>query len=368
MKIGIIGGGIIGLSCAWQLLRNGYEVEVLEKGEIGENTSTVAGGMLAPQAELQFEEFNMYKIEYKSLELWDTFLEELNKDTTDNISINKCGTLFAGIDRDDTEHIRRLYEFRKNLGLDVTWLSGSETRDMESDLSARVVSGMYMKGDAVVNNNAVINSLIKAIKRKNGRINDHTKATKVEKKRDKGVKVHTTELNKEYDDLIIAAGNYVNQIEGLQAESFKIRPLKGQIIFLKRNEEINTKRMIRHPRGYLVPQSDGTLRIGATSEEKGFDDKPTAGGIKDILDNAWEIVPSIYDLSILDIKTGFRPSTPDHAPVIGRNTKDGILYATGLFRHGILLTPLTAYAVCNEIIKGKSLKMVKPLRPERFQQ
>jgi glycine oxidase len=142
--------------------------------------------------------------------------------------------------------------------------------------------------------------------------------------------------------------------------------VKGQIVRLKRTADFALAHMIRGPWAYLLPKSDGTVVVGATQEEAGFDISPTAGGVKNILEHAWEVVPSIYDLPIEGIEVGLRPGTRDHRPVIGPTRVRGLVMATGHFRHGILLAPATADAVCAGIVSGHFGDEVAAFAPDRF--
>jgi glycine oxidase len=167
--------------------------------------------------------------------------------------------------------------------------------------------------------------------------------------------------------VVVAAGAWSGGLAGIPADVLPpVRPVKGQIVRLKRTNDFALAHMIRGPWAYLLPKADGTLVVGATQEEAGFDVAPTAGGVKNILEHAWEVVPSIYDLPLESIEVGLRPGTRDHRPVIGPTRVRGLVMATGHFRHGILLAPATAEAVCAGVTTGRFRDDLAAFAPGRF--
>ncbi|HKW12944.1 MAG TPA: FAD-dependent oxidoreductase, partial [Candidatus Krumholzibacteria bacterium] len=171
----------------------------------------------------------------------------------------------------------------------------------------------------------------------------------------------------EADVIVLSAGAWSGTIEGMPEDVIpQVRPIRGQILRLTRTADFAMKRVVRGPRAYLLPKDDGTVVVGATQEEVGFDAVPTAGGVKSILENAWEMVPSIYDLPIERIEVGLRPGTRDHLPLIGPTRIRGLIMATGHFRHGILFAPTTADAVCRGILTGTFGDDVAAFTPDRF--
>jgi glycine oxidase len=165
---------------------------------------------------------------------------------------------------------------------------------------------------------------------------------------------------------VLAAGVWSREIDGLPAAVRpSVRPVKGQMMELTMALPFDLQHVVRGPDAYLAPKSDGRLLIGATSEEMGFDTTVTAGGLYDLLEGAWEVVPGIYDLEVADTWAGLRPASRDHAPVLGR-AAPGVVYATGHYRHGILLTPVTAQAIARLLRTGETSPWLEPFSPQRF--
>ncbi|MDX1619240.1 MAG: glycine oxidase ThiO, partial [Balneolaceae bacterium] len=344
MKIGIVGGGVIGLGIGWQLLRRGVKVTLFDKDRAGQAASRVAGGMLAPSAEVGFEEITLMRFGQESLRLYPQFLDELAEDAGEVPELDPCGTLMVGVDRDDTEQLKRLFDFRKELELSVEMLTGTEAREREPLLSPNVVSAVWLPDDAEIDNRKLVQALKEAFVALGGELMEEDSVTELLHDNGRVQGLETQSGRYTFDAVVAAAGCWTAGIKGVPEEiNPPIRPVKGQIITLESTEECDLKGTIRSPRMYLVPKKDGTLRLGATSEEKGFDTTPTAGGQKELLEDGWEAVPSIFDLPLLETEAGLRPASRDHEPVIGESDLDGLFYATGHYRHGILLTPVTVY-------------------------
>jgi glycine oxidase len=346
----IIGGGIIGLSIGWQLARRGVSVCIIERGTAGHAASWAAAGMLAPQAEVGFEEEAFLKFGEKSLALYPQFLSELKEDSATDVLLDRCGTMMVGIDRDDAAYLKRLYDFRRGLGLAVEWLGGSAARDREPYLSPKIVSAVWLPNDAQIDNRALVTALKTAFVNRGGVLYENTPVENIGITSSTATHVITPSGEIYAKQIVVAAGCWSRQVEGIE-ESMRpaVRPVKGQILNVSMTSSCELSHVVRSPRVYLAPKSDNRLVIGATSEEMGFDVSPTAGGVMDLLRDGWELVPSIYELPLNDIRVGLRPATPDHEPLLGESGIAGLLYATGHYRHGILLAPVTAYEMAKHL-------------------
>ncbi|SMO34674.1 glycine oxidase ThiO [Fodinibius sediminis] len=367
MNIGIIGGGIIGLGIGWQLVRRGQDVTLFERDTIGEGASRAAAGMLAPYAEVGFEEVPLMEFSRKSLHLYPQLLDELSEQVEEAPVFDQCGTMMAGIDRDDTEYLKRLYDFRRELNLSVELLTGTEAREREPLLSPNVVSALWLPEDAQVDNRKLLHKMKEAFEGAGGVLKEHTAVRKVQVDGSMITGLRTGKEAFEFDNVVLAAGCWSQQIGGIPGPIRPpVRPVKGQIITLEKTDDCPLKGTVRSPRMYMVPKEDGTIRLGATSEEKGFDTRPTAGGQKELLEHGWEMVPSIFDLPFVEVMAGLRPASRDHRPVLGESDINGLYYATGHYRHGILMAPVTIYAMVEEILNEDGSELLNPFRPQRF--
>jgi glycine oxidase len=363
----IVGGGVIGLSLGWQLARKGAEVEIFERDLSGRGAGWVAAGMLAPQAEMGFEEIELFKLCVKSLEEYPKFIEELEEDSGKKVKLDKCGTLLAGFDRDDMERLRRFYDFRERVNMPVKWLTGTEAKEIEPMLSPKCTCGIWIPDDAQVENRDMLGALQIAFSKRGGKIHEiaNVKSVKIESGKVMGMVVNDKEIA--VSNLVIAAGAWSKQIEGIPENVLPpVRPVKGQILSLHMQGETKITHAVRGRDVYLVPKADGRLIIGASNEEMGFDTNPTAGEIYRLLERAWETVPGIYEYPIEEIQVGLRPGSLDHEPIIGDSEIEGLYFATGHYRNGILLTPITAFELSEWIVTGRKSEVLEPFQISRF--
>lgn len=372
-NIVIIGGGVIGLGIGWQLAKSGAVVTIYDRGEAGRAASWAAAGMLAPYAEVHTEEPELLQLGIESLSLYPQWVDELETDSQMSIGYRVEGTLIVGLEADDTHQLRHLYKAQQQFGLDVQWLNGKEACEIESALSPRVTSAIHCETDHQVDNRLMICALKNAFQKYDGMLYENRSVRKIVIENEKVIAVQSQEDMKQCDIVILAAGCWSTQINGIpEGIHPPVRPVKGQMLALEMEEGIEIRTVIRTVRAryptsvYLVPRSDGRLIVGATSEEMGYDDRLTAGGMFELLRGAWEVVPGIYELPILESWSGLRPGSRDNAPILGKTQIDNLIYATGHYRNGILLTPITAYEISKLILTGKTSPSISPFQLSRF--
>ncbi len=368
-RVIIVGGGVIGLSIAWRLAREGagHRILLLDARRAGEGTSRVSAGMIAPIAEAGFEDPHFIRFARLSRERYRAFVAEVAGDAGVPVVLGEEGSIIVAVHRDDVDAMRRVYEHRRQADLPVEWLTGSQAREMEPTLTPRVSAAMWIAYDGQVNPRVLLPALVRACARRGVEVREGAGVSRIviEGGVATGVEVGGEILRA--DTVVLCAGAWSGTIDGLPEDVIpQVRPVRGQILRLTRTADFAMKRVVRGPRAYLLPKDDGTVVVGATQEEAGFDATPTAGGIKTILENAWEMVPSIYDLPIESIEVGLRPGTRDHLPLIGATRVGGLIMATGHFRHGILFAPTTADAVCAGILTGDFGDDVAAFAPDRF--
>jgi glycine oxidase len=368
-RIVIVGGGVIGLSIAWRLARenSGHRILLLDAHRAGEGTSRVSAGMIAPIAEAGFEDPCFIQFACLSRERYRSFVSDVSIDAGSPVVLGEEGSIIVSIHRDDVDAMRRVYEHRRHADLPVEWLTGTQAREMEPTLTPRVSAAMWIAYDGQVNPRSLLPALVRACTRRGVELREDAPVGRIVIDNDAvaGVEVNGEVLDA--DVVVLCAGAWSGTIGGMPEDVIpQVRPIRGQILRLERTPDFAMKRVVRGPRAYLLPKDDGTIVVGATQEEAGFDATPTAGGIKSILENAWEMVPSIYDLPIERIEVGLRPGTRDHLPLIGPTRIRGLIMATGHFRHGILFAPTTADAVCRGILSGDFGDDVAAFAPDRF--
>ncbi|HUB36589.1 MAG TPA: glycine oxidase ThiO [Solirubrobacteraceae bacterium] len=348
----IVGGGIAGLACAWRASRAGLSVTLLERDELGRGASHVAAGMLAPVAEAEFGEAGRRLLELgmRSAALWPAFARELEQASGTGVDLLPTGTLVVARDDDEARELERQLAFRHSLGLPAERLRASAAREREPALAPTVRLAMEAPGDHCVDPRLVLAALRGACERAGVAIREHSPVAALELD-GAGARVNGVRLagGERIDAalVVLAAGAWSAQVEGLPAHArIAVRPVKGQILRLRDPSGPGLlRRVLRFQGGYLVPRGDGRYVLGATVEERGFELAPTAGAVYELLRDASELLPGIDELQIEELSVGLRPGTPDNTPAIGPGAVEGLVWATGHHRNGILLAPLTAELV-----------------------
>jgi glycine oxidase len=344
--VAVVGGGVIGLATAWRARQRGLEVVVLDRGAFGMGASRAAAGMLAPVAEADLGERELLLVNLESARRWPAFAAELADVTGIDVGYRECGSLLVARDRDEAEHVERERAVRERLGLRVERMLGSEARRREPALAPSLRLALSLPDDHAVEPAKVVAALVEACTRAGVVLAPHTEVTDL--------------AALDAGRVVIAAGSWSGALG-----SVPVRPVKGQALRLRDPSGPGLcDHVLRFEGGYLVPRGDGRYYLGATMEERGFDTAVTALGVYELLREASEILPGILELEIDEAFAGLRPGTPDNAPVIGTDPADErVVWATGHFRNGILLCPVTADLVADELTGGRP---AHALRPERF--
>jgi glycine oxidase len=341
----VVGGGVIGLACAWRAAKRGLAVRLLERDSVAAGATGVAAGMLAPVGEAYWGEDALLSLNLESLELWPEFARELEEDAG-GADYRRLGALHVGLDRDEAEELRRRHALHQRLGLDSTWLLPADCRRLEPGLSSKVQGGVHAPGEAAVDPQGLARQLASTAASSGVAIQEHAEVISAERDGE-GWRVKVAGEDDLLAESVLAAAGAWTADGWLPPEiRLPVRPVKGEVLTLRGSPERPAcERIVVGERVYLVPRADGRLLIGATVEERGFDTTVTAGGVHELLREAYRLVPEIAELELLSARAGLRPGTPDNAPLIGRIGDEGLLVATGHYRNGVLLAPVTAEAV-----------------------
>jgi glycine oxidase len=343
----VVGGGVIGMAVAWRAGRRGIATTLIERDEVGQGTSRVAAGMLAPVAEVEFGTAGRRLLDLgrRSAGLWPGFAAELQERSGLDVGLRRTGTLLLARDADEAAELERQLEFRRSLGLEVLRLAPSAARELEPALAPALRLALEVPDDHAVDPRRVLAALRGACERDGVTVREGVGAARLEIEGDRlaGVLLASGERIAA-GAVVLAAGPWSGGLEGLPpAARLPVRPVKGQIMRLRDPAGPGLlERVVRYEGGYVVPRGDGRYVLGATVEERGFELGPTAGGVYELLREARELLPGISELEIEELSVGLRPGTPDNLPAIGPGGADGLLWATGHHRNGILLAPLTA--------------------------
>ncbi|WCD96267.1 glycine oxidase ThiO [Streptomyces sp. HUAS 31] len=368
----VIGGGIIGLVTAWRAAQRGFTTAVVDP-EPGGGAAQVAAGMLAAVTELHYGEQTLLGLNLASARRYPDFAAELTDVTGHDLGYRRCGTLAVALDADDRAHLRELHALQRQSGLDSEWLSGRECRRLEPMLAPGVRGGLRVDGDHQIDPRRLTGALLTACERA-GVVFHRAWAERVDVVRDRATGVTTTDGTAlTADQVVLAAGSLSGRLAGVpDAVLPPVRPVKGQVLrltvpqryapFLSRT----VRAVVRGSQVYLVPRENGELVVGATSEELGWDTTVTAGGVYELLRDAHELVPGITELPLTETRAGLRPGSPDNAPLLGPTELAGLSLATGHYRNGVLLTPVTGDAMAHVLATGELPEEARAFTPRRF--
>lgn len=345
----VVGGGVIGLSCAWRAAQRGARVAVVERGEPGCGATRVAAGMLAPVGELSFGEPELLELTLAAARLYPQFVTELEAATGEGTGYEELGALHVALDRDEAAQLRRVHDLQRSLELEAEWLPPRRCRELEPGLTPSFHGGVFAPGEAAVDPRALTRVLLAALRAKGAEVLTGIEVIDgvFEDGRLVGVRTRDEELRAE--TVVLAAGAWSGAAEWLPEPARPpVRPVKGQVLELRRRDgETAAHHIVASERVYLVPRPDGRLIVGATSEEMGFDTAVTAGGIHELLREAYRLLPDVAEMEMVDAIAGLRPGTPSNLPLVAPGAIDGLILATGHYRNGILLAPLAAQAVAD---------------------
>ncbi|HEX6115452.1 MAG TPA: glycine oxidase ThiO [Solirubrobacterales bacterium] len=363
----VIGAGVVGLACAWRAASRGLRVCVLERDRPGAGASGVAAGMLAPVGEVSWGEERLLRANLASAAAWPAFAGELGEASGREVGYRARGALHVALDRDEAEELRRRHELQVSLGLEAEWLRPTACRRLEPGLATSIAGGIHAPDEAEADPRVVVAALSEAFARAGGMLiaGDEPVEALLAGGRIAGVRTRGGRAMRA-EQVVLATGAWAGETGWLPVEARPpVRPVKGQILVL-RGEQPACERIVASRRVYLVPRADGRLVVGATVEERGFETAVTAGGVHELLREAYRLLPEVAELEIAEMTAGLRPGSPDNAPLVGAGRLEGLLLATGHYRNGVLLAPLTADAVAALLTGDDAPEAAAGLAPARF--
>jgi glycine oxidase len=340
--VAIAGGGVIGGAIALELARAGLRVAVFDRQQAGQEASWASAGILSPAPENPGM-VAMVPLGKASLALYPEFVGWIEEISGKKTGFRPKGTLEALFSEDTKAELSTIIALHHGLGLKAEPLRAEEARELEPALSEEVEAAVLRPEEASVDNRALTAAILKAAERSGTEIFSGDGAKAIWRNGDGCVGLVLQNEKVEAKWTIIAAGCFSATIEGI-ARYVPVRPAKGQMAAL-RADDLKMERVLWSEKIYLVPRNDGRILAGATVEYAGFDKRTTAGGIEKILSAAIDLAPGLANARLEETWAGLRPDSPDHLPILGPTDVDGLLIATGHFRSGILLAPITARLV-----------------------
>ncbi|MGC4085131.1 MAG: glycine oxidase ThiO [Vicinamibacterales bacterium] len=362
----VIGAGVIGAAIARELSARGATVSLLDARLPGAGATQASGGMLAPYSEAG-EGGPLLALGIRSLGLFDAFVARLQADSGTPLEYERSGTLHVAREEDSLSHFEATARVLADLGVDARVLSGAEARRAEPSLAPDVFGGLLIPQQGIVSASALTRALLADAHRTGTTLLEPARAERLTGESG-DIRIDTDRGSIVAGTVVLAAGAWAGQIAIEGAAPLPVRPVRGQLLHLGWSGP-PLARITWDERCYLVPWRDGTLLVGATVEEAGFEERTTVGGVRRLFEAVCDLLPNAWNASLLSARVGLRPASPDPLPIIGwSQVLPRLMYATGHYRNGILLAPLTAQIVADAVLGTKDDDALRVTSPTRLGQ
>ena len=361
----VVGAGIIGCAIGRELARRGARVRLIDARAVGAGATHASAGVLAPYIEAH-EHGPLLDLTVRSLAMYDRFIADVRSESGLPVEFRRCGTLEIAVDDAAVARQRDAQEQYARAGVDLQGLAPDALRRREPALPDTIAGALLVPAHGYVAVAQLTDALSWAAMRHGAEIETAHRVTAIRRSGSR-IEVMTDDGTIwTADAVVIASGSWSGQLGLAEPAAYAIRPVRGQLLRLTWHGSRLTH-VIWGPDCYVVPWLDGTVLVGATMEEVGFDERTTAAGVRDLLDAVCELIPEAWRASFVEARAGLRPATADGLPIIGRSSEiDAVFYATGHFRNGILLAPLTAQLAADLILEGTRDPALDVVRPDRF--
>jgi glycine oxidase len=360
----VIGGGIIGCSIAWRLAQAGMKVAVLDRSEPGAEASSAAAGMLAPLGEMVTPQ-PFSELCVASRNLYPRFAAEIEESSGHHVGYRSDGSLLVALKEELEEELTEVHRTQTAQGFTLHPLTAAEVHDRGPGLSSEIRRGLFIPGDHWVDNERLMRALLVVCRRTRVHIKAgcavhrfHTRGDHIESIAGASGDTFTAKT------YVLAAGCWSGEVAGGLGIHVPIIPCRGQMMEFEAPRELPF--VVRAGIHYLVPRPERRLLLGTTAEYTGFEKAVTAQGLLSILEGAVRLAPLAGESRFLRAWAGLRPDTADHLPILGYGKIENLVFATGHFRNGILLAPVTAEIIADLILKGSTSQPIEAYRPTRF--
>ena len=347
MKITVVGAGVVGCAVAYELASRGARVELVDPRGPGRGATFASAGILAPLVEGHSQ--SLLRLGMCSVALWDDFIRRVQIDSGLPIEYERSGTLHVALNDAESAELSELARSLESAKVAHSWLDRREAERLEPALTDRVVGALLVPAHGYVGPSPLVDALVRAAAVR-GVSMVQSRATNIDQI--------------ESDAVVIAAGSWSSEL--VKTALPFVKPIRGQLLSLAMDTR-PAARVIWGSDCYVVPWKDGTVLVGATVEDVGFDENTTAFGIRGLLNAAIELMPALEHATFREARAGLRPKTADELPAIGRSsTMPHVFYAAGHYRNGVLLAPLTASLIADLVIDGRERPELADVRPDRF--
>jgi glycine oxidase len=362
----VIGAGIIGCAVAYELARRGASVQIVDDRPAGMGATQASAGMLAPYTEAKDRNNAFLDLAVRSLGLYDDFVAGAVAASDIRVGYQRTGTLEVATSADRMAALRHMADRLGARGVMVRVLDARAVHAEEPHVSDDVIGALLIESHGFVNAGELTRALVTAARRHGAKVVEGSRVLRISN-RDDDLIVETADGSLRANAVVLAAGSWSAYVEIEGAAAPPVRPVRGQLLHLAWRGP-HLRRVIWGEHCYLVPWNDGTLLVGATMEEVGFEEQTTVAGVRELLDAACELVPGVRAAGFLGARSGLRPATVDTMPIVGASrVMPNLMYATGHFRNGVLLAPVTAQLVANAMLDGRADPAFDDIGPQRFE-
>lgn len=362
MKVTVVGAGIIGYAIAYELAERGAQVRVLDARGSGQGATRASAGVLAPY--IEGHSAGLLRLGLCSLDHYDSFIARVVAAAQRPVEYRRSGTLQVARNDSEARHLERTARALTESGASHTFLDGDAARRLEPSLAEGIRAGLLVPQHGYVGVATLMAALVEAAGRHGASLSIGP-VTRIDA-HGGSVRVNTAEETFVSDAVVVAAGTWSGAIPMPPALPAPVRPVRGQLLHL-RFASPPLSRIVWGVASYLVPWDDGSVLVGATVEDAGFDERVTVAGVRQLLDGAVELLPAARSATFGEARAGLRPATADELPIIGRSsTMRGVYYATGHYRNGVLLAPLTAAMIADLVLDDRERGELVLVRPDRF--
>jgi glycine oxidase len=360
VNITVVGAGIVGSAIAHELASRGARVQLIDSRGVARGATHASAGILAPQIEGHIPELR--KLAAYSLAMYDDFVRRVERASNRSIEYGRNGTLQVALDDPEAAVLAGDAQALAQNGVEYTVLDREAARRLVPSLSDRATSALLVPSHGYVAASALTEAVVDAARAHGVRL--ITAAVRGIEGGAGKARVTTDEGIIESDVVIVASGSWM--VPSKPAEGPPVKPIRGQLVQLRCDAALASQ-VIWGQACYLVPWSDGTVLVGATVEDVGYDERPTAEGVRSLLSAAIGLVPSLERAQFEEVRVGFRPKATDELPIIGRSeAMPSVFYAVGHYRNGVLLAPLTAVLMADLVLEDRERAELALVRPGRL--
>ncbi|USG64869.1 glycine oxidase ThiO [Brevibacillus ruminantium] len=362
----LVGGGIIGLSLAYELSRRGMTVTLVEQGDWGGQASSAAAGMLAPLKEFS-KPGDMLELGVASLRLYPEWVSALQEVSGADVQATPSGVLTVALTEEETASMEKKYRWQKEAGYNVQWMSAREMQELEPLITEHAMAGIYSREEGHINNRLLLAALVLACRNQGVKLLSGCVVTGMATEGTRVVGVQTAAGKLLASHTVITSGAWAGIMAGWLQCPVPIRPVRGQVAAVS-SIGFPLQTVIFGTTGYITPKRDGKIVLGATEDEAGFQREVTLSGLTHIVNGVRPYVPALQTAAFLEAWAGLRPATADGKPLLGPVPGwQGISIAAGHFRNGILLSPITAKVMADYLESGQAEPLAS-FSPARFVQ